>query len=459
MSDVKVLAKEREDMYRNLLSGRIPSRIPISGAMGLDSAIKYCQMDVAEVYWDFSKAEAALDKVCQDFPSDSAPGVGRRYPSYYQILGSKPFIMSSDGTMQHPNVAGMTAEDYDDFIASPYDCIVDKILPRLYTGLDTDSNTKAMTLSKAMKVQSDDAAVIGGISARLNAKYGFVSMAGGATTGPYDFMADFFRSFTGISSDIRRIPQKVIEACEAITPILIKKGKPLGPSTFGQVGIPLHMGPFMREKDFEKFYWPTLKKQVEAITEMGINVNLFVEHDFMRFLDYFYELPPHTILRFEYGDPKIVKEKLGKKHILSGFYPLVMLHSATKEQCIDKAKELIDILAPGGNYMFGFDKGAMDMHGSISENLKAVLEYVYINGRYDDYYKGDNKDPHEALKLKRRSEIINEIDKSINSKYFTVWEKYRESHPELDGRPLNIIGPKIQKYEDMMFNFIINLCS
>lgn len=457
--NVNELQREREEIYHNVYSGKIPSRIPVQCPIGLEAAVDYCNLRPGEVNWDLGKLEAAFDKVCEDFPTDVAPAVGRRIPSYYQLLGSKPIQMGSSGVMQHPNIEGMTVEDYDELIASPYDCILDTILPRLYTELNADPNTKALALAKSMKAYNDEFAQLGAITAKLKAKYGFITMNGGATTAPFDFMADFFRSFTGISKDIRRMPEKVLEACEAITPLLIKKGKPLGPSTFGQVMIPLHMGPYMREKDFEKFYWPTLKRQTEAITDMGINVCLFVEHDYMRFLDYLYDLPENTVLRFEYGDPKTIKDKLGKKHIISGLYPLVMLHSNTKGECVDKAKELIDTLAPGGKFMFDFDKSAFDMSGNFVENLQAVLEYVRLNGKYDNYDKPDAFDDFSPEKLKRRGEIIAEINKGINSKYYTPWDQYKESHPELPEAYEHVIAPKMQSYEDVMFNFIINLCS
>lgn len=102
----------------------------------------------------------------------------------------------------------------------------------------------------------------------------------------------------------------------------------------------------------------------------------------MRYIDYLAELPAGTVMMFEYGDPNLVKEKLGAKHIISGFYPLSLLKTGTKQQCIDKAKELIDILAPGGGYYFSFDKVIITQDSTNVENTKAVLEYVSSNANY-----------------------------------------------------------------------------
>jgi hypothetical protein len=241
-----------------------------------------------------------------------------------------------------------------------------------------------MALAKAMRAQSDDLAYLGTIRAKMIAKYGFATMGAVLTEAPFDFMSDFLRSFKGISGDVRRYPDKVAAACEAVLPLMIKKGTLPNPSLLGYTFIPLHMAPYLRDKDFAALYWPTFKKLVETLAGMGQNVQLFVEHDWTRYLDYLYELPANTIMRFEYGDAKLVKEKLGKKHIISGFYPVTMLQTATKQQCVDKAKELFDILAPGGRYWWQADKSIINMEANspVAENLRAVLEYVHESGTY-----------------------------------------------------------------------------
>lgn len=384
MADTAALAKEREQLFRDLFSGKTPKRVPVTNPATLEFAIQYYGEDLAEAQWDFTKAEPALDKFCHEFPTDTTPIGSIRPPAYYQLLGSKAIVMGSGGFMQHPEVMGMLPEEYDDFIAAPYDFIIETIMPRLYTELDAEPNKKAMVLAKALQAHLDDYAFIGQMRARVNAKYGMVSPAVALTEAPFDFLADFIRSFKGISSDLRRIPDKVAAACEAVLPLMFKKGKLPNTEMLGYSFLPLHMAPYIRNTDFEKFYWPTFKKLVESLAEAGYNVQLFIEHDWMRFLDFLYELPENTIMRFEYGDPKVVAEKLGKKHIISGFYPITLLQTGTQQQCIEKARELLDILAPYGKYWFQGDKSIIstDKTGNTAKNLRAVLEYVMENGTY-----------------------------------------------------------------------------
>ncbi|NLY39228.1 MAG: uroporphyrinogen decarboxylase [Firmicutes bacterium] len=389
MADAAKLTAEKTQLFRDVKTGKIPKRVPFNAALTLEFAIEYAGYDVKRSLWDTENIEAVYDRICRDFPSDLFPIRAPRFPSFYQILGSRPIVMSSSGFMQHPDVEGMSADDYDAFIASPYDCLLETILPRLYPELDAPPAQRALVFAKAMRAYQDETNTLVQMKAKMTAKYGYSTIPAGQssamTEAPYDFLADFLRGFRGISSDIRRRPEKVIAACEAVTPLLIKKGLPPVPDLVdGQTFIPLHMAPYMREKDFEKFYWPSFKKLVEALHEHGQCVSLFVEQDWTRFLDYLLDLPENTIMRFEYGDPKTIKQKLGHKHVLSGFYPATLLQTGTKEQCIDKAKELLEILAPGGRYIFDFDKNLLtvDADGLLARNSIAVLEYVSLNGNY-----------------------------------------------------------------------------
>lgn len=43
------------------------------------------------------------------------------------------------------------------------------------------------------------------------------------------------------------------------------------------------------------------------------------------------------------------------------------------------------------------------------------------------------------------------------TKYYTSWDEYKKNHPELEGKPAEVIEPKIQKYEDIMFSFVMSL--
>ncbi|MCI1946059.1 uroporphyrinogen decarboxylase family protein [Clostridium luticellarii] len=384
MVDTKILAQERTKLFKDIFDGEIPRRVPINVNFPIEFCIQYAGEDLAEAQWNTSMLEKIFEKICNDFVSDIVPVQVFRFPSYYKILGARNFVMSSSGFLQHPEINGLEAEEYDEFIESPYNCILEKILPRIYTELNTSLAERSLVMAKAFKAFYDEFNYVNMLYEKLIKKYGYSTKGNvdGFVEAPFDFMSDQLRGFKGITGDIRRRADKVAAACEAVTPLLIKAGVPASPSKYGGTFIPLHMAPYIRTKDFEKLYWPTFKKEIEELAAAGQPSWLFVENDWTRYVDYLYELPENTRMWFEYGDPKFIKEKLGKKHILTGFYPISILKTGTKQQCVDKAKELIDILAPGGKYMFGFDKSIITADSVKIENLQAVLEYVAENTDY-----------------------------------------------------------------------------
>lgn len=384
MTDMAALAQERTQLFRDLFNGKVPKRVPVYGLMTYEFAAQYAGKNLFEAQWNMALYEEIAEKICQDFACDNQPLLHLRFPALYKVLGARNWIMGSNGFLQHPEVEGLAIDEYDEFIASPLDCIVEKVLPRLYKNLDTDPNTRSLVMAKAFKIYSDEFANMGMVNAKLTAKYGYadVNLFAGACEAPFDFVADQLRGFKNILTDIRRIPGKVEAACEAVTPLMTKMGMFPFPVELGATFIPLHMAPFMRPKDFDRLYWPTFLKLVQNLKDAGQRSFLFCEENWMRYLDYLQDMPEGTIMMFEYGDPRLAKEKLGKKHIIAGFYPVTLLKTGTRQQCIDKAKELIDILAPGGNYMFTLDKSPITLDSVNPDNMKAVYQYVSENANY-----------------------------------------------------------------------------
>jgi len=240
-----------------------------------------------------------------------------------------------------------------------------------------------------------------------------------------DWIADQLRSFSGVCLDVRRNRAKLIEALDASYPMIYKIGVWKDLENVDRSGVTmfqLHMATYLREKDFAEVWLPSWKRQVEDYASLGMRCSAFLEHDWNRLLDYVYELPTGTVFSFEQTDPKLLKEKLGKKFILSGGFPLQHLTTCTKDEIIGKTKDWLDIMAPGGQYIFGFDKSAITHHDINLENLIAVCETVRDYGVYDN--------PGAPS-----GEIFNEADykhsnfPEFSSKYYTTWDQYKEKFP------------------------------
>jgi hypothetical protein len=146
------------------------------------------------------------------------------------------------------------------------------------------------------------------------------------------------------------------------------------------------------------------------------------------------------------------QRKAGKNHIITGFYPSVMFKTHTKQQCIDKAKELLDILAPGGNYYFNFDKAPMTLGSTNLENYYAVIEYVAENGKYEN--------AGERAFASERESTIKPVLKEIpefKSKYYQTKEEYMQnnSYPIEEIKP--VIASIMEGYETMTLKTIMGL--
>lgn len=445
MVDVKKLQQERISIFQDVYSNKIPKRVPINISIFFEPLAEFSGINPVEAQWKPSLIEEGLDKLCQILHTDVCPSTGNtRMASLYQPLESQSFVMGSNGFFQHPEVIGMLAEEYDYLIEKPYDCLLERVIPRQHKALNFDNPIKAMlSFSKGILGYTRDRAEIGSILGKMVGKYGYYPAKPlTSTLSPFDFLADQLRSFKEISKDVRRIPEKVAEACEAVYPIMLKQGMLREISDYDHVFIPLHMPTFMREKDFERLWWPSFKKMVDEYASIGIHCRLFCEDNWDRYLDYLYELPTNTVLMFEYGNPKLIKEKLGKKHIITGLYPLSALKGCTKEKSVDKAKELIDILAPGGKYIFATDKGLTSIRDVDMDNFCAVLDYVrdyavYKNAGEKSGMQFD-KDDYKALPSRK-----------LESQFYSTWDEYKMQYPTVS----DFGKEKLQGVEETLFNF------
>ena len=429
--NAKELQNERTKLFADFWNNITPERLPVSVGVYHQIVVEYAKKDIFEVQYDYTQLKEISDEICRTLYSDTCPISGGGTPNYAffnQILDSQCFVMGSTGFVQHPEVVGMHEDEYDELLKDPYAFMLETVIPRQYKNLSlSDPVTMAKTTQIAMEAKAKDSADFAGLSAPLVDKYGYYAGAPkgsvSSVRAPYDFLADFFRSFSGISMDIRRRRNQVNEACEAFYPFMFNMGLVSSPHPEGQTRIPLHMPTFMREKDFTEIYLPTLLRLVREYASLGIRSSIFCEHDWTRYLDILQDFPAGTLLRFEYGDPQLIKDTLGKKFFIGGFFPTYLLNTS-KQQCVDKTKEILDVMMPGGGYVFDFDKRPLVLADVNFGNLSAVTEYIRDNGKYDN--------AGQPFGMKLNSEGFScDTEKSsyYESKYKFDWEDFRKKNP------------------------------
>lgn len=374
------LYEERMELVRKTVTLEGNERVPVHCVCENSFAIQYCEMDYRYASWDPYVFGDAYQKVLTDFYWDSCDGMFVRPSQLYRELGSVNFVENQNGYVQHPEVVGLQADEYDELIADPWKCIVGKVLPRLYRNLSGEHPYGMYNLAKGAIAYERFFGNLVDKAIQVEEETQVPALAPGLTEVPFDYVADQLRSFTGISKDLRRHADKIIAACEAVLPLVLKAGRDsMEPGeTLPWICVPLHMPPYLSTKQFEKFYWPTFKQFIETLVGEGYTLQLFLESDWSRYYDYLQELPDNgkLVYYFEYGDPAQAKKLLGDRYCLQGFYPVEMLKQGTKQECIDKAKEILDIMAPGGGYIFSPEKVIIDVNDINTENLKVVNEFV-----------------------------------------------------------------------------------
>ncbi|HHX73917.1 MAG TPA: hypothetical protein GX699_03335 [Firmicutes bacterium] len=381
---MSLTAEQRTEMVKKAIMCEQPERVPVICKQEPSFAIEYAGYDLKTALWNPSLIVEATDKMYTDIYCD-AGGNMPRFPLVYKTNGSRAFVPRElDDFVQHPEVEGLLYEEYDEYIENPFKCIVNTIIPRLYPKLAAGGAEGSLNYLRAMIADNQVKSQYLPGCAAVERKHGIINIRRGAIEAPFDFLADLLRGFTGISKDVRRDPGRVQAAAEATLPLMYKLAKILNPTPgiIPSIFIPLHMPSYMRTTDFEKLYWPTFKKLVDDLIADGYTLQIFFEKNWTRYYDFLQDLPTGVIAYFEEDDLGVAKEKLGKKLCLMGNFPITMLRLSSKQECIDKAKEILDKAAPGGGYLFCMDKSILSLSDAKPENLIAVCEFVHEYGVY-----------------------------------------------------------------------------
>ncbi len=280
----------------------------------------------------------------------------------------------------------MMPEDYDMLIDNPTKFLWETILFRKYKDLQKAPNSKVFR--KGLKKYAEFGQYMGEII-QINKEFGipdfFDPKAGIDNSGNgYELLFNIFRGIRGLSYDIRRTPDKVLAAIDALDSAFTiprlerSKTNPNGSNDNACFDAnPVLIGhTILSPKQFKKFYWPHFERIINYAVEQDKLIFIFVEGDSERFYDYFRELPEgHFALHVEQNDIFKMKKELPNVTV-SGGMPVDLLGKASTKECVDYAKKLIDELGYDGKYIFSENKMMSFPHDCSRENLKATYEFV-----------------------------------------------------------------------------------
>jgi uroporphyrinogen-III decarboxylase len=413
-SEAEKLYKERITRLKDAIQlQKLPDRVPVCPIPGM-FPVYYSGISVQDAMYDYDKCSMAWKKYVMDFEPDAhmgstAPGPGR----FFEILDYKLYAWPGHGVSPEHSyqcIEGeyMKADEYDELIQDPSHFFSNVYLPRVFNALDSFKMLPFLpgilemygvafnfipyglppvqaALKALMEAGSEAlkwAEAVGGFDGEM-AALGFPQILGGFTKAPFDTIGDTLRGTKGIMLDIYRQPDKLLQAMEAITPLMIKmgvgaaqmNGKPL-------IFMPLHKGAdgFLSDDQFKKFYWPTFRKVIMGLIEEGCVPFPAAEGGYNSRLSVIRDIPKgKTVWMFDKTDMAKAKEIVGNTACILGNMPLALLSLGTLEEVRDYAKKLIDTVAKGGGYIMA--NGAF-FDEVKPENLKAMVDFTKEYGVY-----------------------------------------------------------------------------
>jgi uroporphyrinogen-III decarboxylase len=136
----------------------------------------------------------------------------------------------------------------------------------------------------------------------------------------------------------------------------------------------------MSQEQFDTFYWPSLKKVMDALIEEGLIQRLFAEGGFNTRLEAVDQFPKGFVTwYFDRSDMGLVKKVLGDKCCIQGNVPISMIVGGTPPEVKEYCRDLIETCGKGGGFILA--AGTAGSHAKI-DNLRAMMEAVREYGVY-----------------------------------------------------------------------------
>lgn len=385
---------------------KTPQRIPICPSAGF-FPVQYAGSSMYEAMYDYAALSRAWEKYCRDFAPDAynAPTTivpGRMLDILDFRLGRWPgHGVSEKSEYQYVEKEYMLADEYQELIDDPTGFFIKVYFPRIFGLLKALENmpllppvneipcippalfafgAKDFQAALSKLAEAGDETIrwrdaVRQINGSMMGK-GYPAFSGGFTKAPFDVIGDTLRGTREVLMDMYRHPDELIEACERITPFMVKAGVAACKAT-GHIMpfIPLHKGAdgFMSDKQFQTFYWPTLRKVIIGLVNEGIVPQLFAEGAYNQRLEVISDVPKGKVLWwFDLTDMARAKKTVGRVACIAGNVPLSLLCTGTPDDVKAYCKNLVDVAGKDGGFILSTGSG---MQGSRAENVKAMIDF------------------------------------------------------------------------------------
>jgi uroporphyrinogen-III decarboxylase len=407
--------RERIKRINDAIALKVPDRVPTE--IGFDYfPAKFVGKSFEIAYKEYDAWLDAYKKTLLYLKPDALFYQGSYTPDLaLELIDPRPFRWPGHGVApdsSHQFVEGewMKADEYDAFLSDHADYLLRKYLPRVVGAAapfeklpDFMSLGYGYFAGMALAEIISQPEIAGAIETLMKAgrelrewrpkmdafkqeiiNIGCPVNAAGLMQAPFDAISDFLRGMHGTMLDMFRQPDKLLQAIEKIKDRTLRTISQLPPPTEenNRIFMPLHRGAhgFMSLKQFETFYWPSLKAVILAIMDKGYNPGIFFEGDYTSRLEYLLELPKGRVLaHLDSTDIFKAKEVLGGHMCIRGNVPSSLLEAGTPDDVKAYCKKLIDVVGRDGGLIV-CPRSSMD--SAKPENLKAMIDFTREYGVY-----------------------------------------------------------------------------
>ena len=400
--------RERATLIKDAIQlKKPPTRIPICPSAGF-FPLQYAGVTMYDAMYDYEMLAQAWLKYCEDFTPDAynspvaiAPG------RLFDILDFKLCKWPGRGLSkaqeyQYVEQEYMKADEYQDLIDDPTGFFMNSYFPRIFGALkplagapmlppvneilcvppavlpfaNPEFQSALQHLMQAGEETSRWFTAVRRINAAVMGK-GYPAFSGGFTKAPFDVIGDTLRGTVGVMLDIYRHPEELMEACERLTPFMVKAGA-ASCRAAGHIMpfIPLHKGAdgFMSDEQFRTFYWPTLRKLIIGLVNEGCVPQLFAEGAYNQRLEAICDIPKGKVVWwFDLTDMDRAKKTVGQVACIAGNVPLSLLCTATPDEVTAYCRNLMDSVGRDGGFIFSTGAG---MQGAKVANVKAMIDFT-----------------------------------------------------------------------------------
>ena len=270
-------------------------------------------------------------------------------------------------SVQYEERETMTVEDYDTIINKGWNGFLEEHIPRV-TGISLEQMEKNQR--RLLDIYLEDAAYW---------RARDVEVIAGALVVSCEMTLSLARTFTQFTLDLHRMPGRVQAALEAMVPDFIdnvlRDTKASG-VPWVHISFERGSGAYYNLKTYERFFFPQLKKIVDAVTAKGVACWLHMDTDWTLNLPYLRDLPTKMCI----CDFDSITDIFKAKEILAGHMCIMgdvspsLLSLGTVDEVNEYCNKLIDIVGRDGGLIMS--SGCEVPIDAKFENVKAMIDSV-----------------------------------------------------------------------------------